>query len=352
MSLYQALSWAYEPEMDIKRIKQIMEDVRQWLVPFLGKIRESGVIPSDAVLHGHFPINQQKQLAEVVLRTIGYDYQRGNFAVTLHPFMAPVGTNDSRVTTRFNPSFLSSSFFGVMHEGGHASFEQGVDELIGGIRVMEMKCSMGIHESQSRLWENLVGRSKPFWEFFYPILRAIFPEYWSVSLDDFYQAINVVKPGAIRVEADEVTYNLHILLRFELELALLTGDLKINDLSVAFAEKMTEYLGYTPVNVAEGVLQDIHWAAGYVGYFPTYLLGNLATAQLFVQFAKENPRWDDAFHLGNFKCLLDWMRQRVHPFGHVKELDKLIVEVTGEQLNPEYWFEYLKEKFGRLYKLN
>lgn len=350
-SLYTALLQGYEPGMTTGDFSKVMTKVRGWLVPFLAKIRESEVETSDKLLRDFFPEDRQRSLAEVGLRTIGYDFDRGNLTKTTHPFMITVGPKDNRVTTRFYSDFLSPSLFGALHEGGHALYEQGLDKLMEKINVSGLRYSLGIHESQSRMWENMVGRSKPFWEYFFPILKAMFPQYGGVLLDDFYTAANIVKPSPIRVEADEVTYNLHILLRFECELGLVSGELSIEDLPDAFAQKMRDYIGYEPKNLAEGVLQDVHWGTGLFGYFPTYTFGNLAAAQLFNTFTKFVPDWQERFRRGKFNVLLEWLRENVQPFGQVKILNGLLEEVTGEPLNHQYWCNYIETKYSPLYKL-
>lgn len=352
-SAYSFLFEGYEPGMALERLEEIMQTVREWLVPFFAKIRAASHQPSDEMLHGGFDEHKQELLSNAVARTIGFDFKRGVLGKTEHPFSMGISLDHCSIGNRYNPSYVGASLFAGSHEVGHGDFSQGIDELIDSISVFPLVYSLGIHESQSRLWENMVGRGKPFWQHFYPILCTVFPQYWDISRDKFYEAINVSKPSPIRIHADEVSYNLHILLRFELELAMLSGELEAEALPAEFDRLMREYVGYESKNMQEGVLQDVHWSDGLIGYFPTYLLGNLAMAQLFATYAADVSlsTCEDQFSRGNFGGLLGWLREKVHPFGLVKTLDGLLKEVTGEPLNPQYWFNHIEQKFGELYKL-
>jgi carboxypeptidase Taq len=256
-----------------------------------------------------------------------------------------------RITTRFDPGWLSPALFAILHEAGHAMYEQGVDPtysrspLSGGT-------SMGVHESQSRLWENLVGRSRTFWSFYYPKLQETFPEaLGEIDPETFYLAVNEAKLSEIRVEADELTYNLHILLRFELEVALIEDGLPIPELPAAWDAKMEEYLGITPENQAQGVLQDVHWAAGLVGYFPTYTIGNVLSAQFFEQATKAHPEIPEMMSRGEFGALLGWLRENVYRHGKRYDPDELVERTTGRPLDTMPYLRYLKSKFGELYGL-
>jgi carboxypeptidase Taq len=352
-SVYAALLGGYEPGMSMERIKEIMGAVKEWLIPYFARIRGASNQPSDRVLYGFFEPEKQRLLSERVLRAFGFDFKRGTLVMndTIHPFCAGISPNDCRLSTRYKVDFLSAAFFGTCHENGHGLFHQGVHERVSEVRVSEFLFSLGIHESQSRLWENGVARSMPFWQHFYPSLRTVFPEFERVSLDDFYLAINVSKPTPVRIYADELSYNLHILIRWMLELALLSGELKARDYPVEFNRMMTEDVGFKPVSLKEGALQDTHLSDAYIGYSITYLLGNLGYAQSFYAFKKDVTDWAEHFSRGNFGILLDWFRGKVHSLGMVKTLDELMIEVTGEPLNPQYWFDYIQEKFGRIYKI-
>lgn len=359
-SLYTALFQTYEPGMTTERADEVLRKVRGWLIPFIQRIKSS---PEKAfnndeelankILKGIFPKDRQKALCEALLRTIGYDFRCGHLAETIHPFSIPIGPGDFRVTTNYVEDTLSAALFSTVHEGGHSFFDRGRNPMLDWANVSDFIVSMGIHESQSRMWENIVCRSPYFWIFFYPILQAIFPEFYEVGEEDFLRAINVVKPSPIRIYADEVTYNLHILVRFEVEIALLSGDLRVEDFPEVFANKMAEYIGCKPKDVSEGAIQDVHFSLGYIGgYFPTYAFGNLAAAQLFAKFTKDCPDWKGHFMRGKFNVLLNWLRDEVHHLGHLETLDGMLQRVTGEPLSPKYWFEYIEEKYTQLYKLS
>jgi carboxypeptidase Taq len=258
--------------------------------------------------------------------------------------------DDVRITTRVYPDFLNPMLFGTMHETGHAMYEQGVSPSLKGTSIAR-GASLAVHESQSRMWENLVGRSLPFWKFFYPRLQEVFPQLTSVSLDQFYKGINKVSPSLIRVEADEATYNLHIMLRLELEIAMIEGKVAIKDLPDLWNSKFKEYLGLTPPNDAEGVLQDVHWSYGNMGYFSTYALGNLVSAQLWEKINLDLPDLDDQISNGKFDSLLGWLRTNIHQHGRKFEPQELIQKITGSKIDPAPYVRYLNKKFGEIYEL-
>jgi len=261
-----------------------------------------------------------------------------------------MGPHDCRITTRYDEAFFPMAFFGTLHEAGHGIYEQGLPSDQYGLPLGNF-VSLGIHESQSRLWENFVGRSLPFWRFFYPLLQQQIPHTFSSDgLDDFYFSINDVRPSMIRVEADEVTYNLHIIIRFELEQALLTEDLSVWELPGAWNELYEKYLGIQPANVAEGVLQDIHWSAALIGYFPTYSLGNLYAAQLFESAREELGDLDHMFSQGDFVPLLQWLRTHVHRWGQTFTTADLVAKVVRTPLSHEPLVRYLVDKLGPLYQ--
>lgn len=275
---YDALLDEYEPAARTADVARVLEGLREELAPFVASIMGSGRRPRVEVLKRRFPSAAQEAFGKSAAATIGFEFQRGRLDVTHHPFCSGVGPKDCRITTRYDEQFFPQAFFGILHEAGHGIYDQGLRVEQYGLPPGTY-VSLGIHESQSRLWENLVGRSRPFWECFYPRAQAAFPDALSdVSLDDFHFAINDVRPSLIRVEADEATYNLHIIVRFELEQSLLKGDLQVAELPIAWREKYRKLLGIEPPDAASGVLQDIHWSAGLIGYFPTYSLGNLYAA--------------------------------------------------------------------------
>jgi carboxypeptidase Taq len=284
-----------------------------------------------------------------VITAFGFDFSRGRQDKSVHPFCTSFGASDVRITTRVVDSFPLSLLFGTMHETGHALYEQGVSAAYHRTQL-EGGASLGVHESQSRLWENLVGRSRPFWEHFFPRLQARFPsQLEGVSLDAFYRGINRVERSLIRVEADEATYNLHVMLRVELEIALVEGRIEARDLEDAWNSRMQEYLGVTPKNAATGVLQDIHWSAGLLGYFATYTLGNVIAAQLARTFRASHPAMDDEMRRGDFSVLLQWLRTNLHQHGRKFQPRELVQRITGAGIDPAPYLEYLEEKYRDVY---
>jgi carboxypeptidase Taq len=287
----------------------------------------------------------------MIITRFGYDWSRGRQDKAPHPFSTTFSVDDVRITNRFEAHTPLATLFSAMHEAGHAIYEQGVNPayertpLSGGT-------SLAVHESQSRLWENLVGRSLPFWEHFYPQLKEKFPsQLGNVSLKSFYRAINRVEPSLIRVNADEATYNLHIMLRLELEIGMVEGAIRARDLPEIWNAKMEEYLGITPPDDAQGVLQDIHWSMGSIGYFSTYALGNLISVQLWEQIKRDLKDLEDRIREGKFDSLLGWLREKVHRFGHKYDPQDLVRRVTGSGIDPAPYVRYLQDKFGEIYGL-
>jgi len=346
---YDALLDEYEPEQRTAEVVRVLGGLREQLVPLIGEIRDSPRRPDLSILRRRFPVAEQESLGLEAAAAIGFDFDRGRLDVTAHPFCTGLGPNDCRITTRYDEHFFSGAFFSILHEAGHGLYEQGLRTDQYGLALGET-VSLGIHESQSRLWENMVGRSRAFWRHFYPRAKQYFPETLSdVSLDDFYFAINDVRPSLIRVEADEATYNLHILIRFELEQALLDGDLPLKDLPDAWNEKYRLYLGIQPTGNTDGALQDIHWSAGLLGYFPTYTLGNLNAAQLFAQAAADLGDLNDQLSQGIFAPLHEWLVRNVYEEGQRYWGADLIRRVTGRPLSHSPFVDYLRAKFGPLY---
>jgi carboxypeptidase Taq len=349
--LYDALLDEYEPGAQSRDLATLFDALRRELVPLTAAIAASPRRPDRSILHREFPVDRQRHFGEAVAVATGFDFRHGRLDTTAHPFCTGIGPGDCRITTRFDTHDFSEGFFGILHETGHGLYDQGLDPAHYGTPLGEA-VSLGIHESQSRLWENVVGRSRPFWEFFFPLARQIFHEsLYDVSLDDFHFAINHVEPSTNRVRADEVTYNLHVLIRFELEQALLSGDLPAADLPGAWNERYREYLGITPQNDAEGCLQDIHWSAGLIGYFPTYTLGNLFAAQLFAQANADLGDQGAAFRRGDFTGLLAWLRQKVHRIGHFYPAARLIEQATGAPPDHRPLVQALRDKYSALYDL-
>jgi carboxypeptidase Taq len=347
---YDALLDEFEPWMSTATVSTVFADLREKLVPLVEQITARQE-EDESFLNATFPVEKQKQFGRTVLETMGYDFNRGRLDVSVHPFTTAVGADDVRITTRYNPQYFRTGLFGTIHEAGHALYEMGIDPSYKQ-SILGEGTSLGVHESQSRMWENMIGRSIPFWRYFYPRLRELFPKQLSeVQLSAFVRAVNRVRPSFIRIEADEVTYSLHIILRFELEQALLTGDLAVDDLPEAWNDGMERLLGIRPQHNSEGVLQDIHWAMGAIGYFPTYALGNLYAAQFYRAMAADMPDIEQRMARGDLASIRDWLGARIHRPGSSKTAGELLQEVTGEDLNPEYFTSYLEEKFRLLDEL-
>lgn len=347
---YDALLDGYEPGARTAEVRRVFAELKAAIVPLVQAIRSSGRKLSDAPLRQPFNEAKQEAFALEMAQAFGYDLSRGRLDRTVHPFAQSISKYDVRITTRYNPEYLVPALFGTLHETGHALYEQGVADryyrsLLGGVQ------SLGLHESQSRLWENLVGRSYGFWRYAYPKLQTHFPGLNAVPLEEFYAAINRVAPSFIRVEADEVTYNLHIMLRFELELALLEGTLAISEIPAAWNAKVQEYLGLTPPDDALGCLQDIHWSMGGIGYFPTYTLGNVMSVQLFEAAKRAHPELELEIAQGHFATLLAWLREHVHQHGGKYNPSELLNRATGSGLNAKPYLGYLEGKYRTLYGL-
>jgi carboxypeptidase Taq len=347
--MYDALLEDYEPGALTSQVSQVLSALREQLVPLVADIGASKRRPKTEILERRFPRGAQEAFAKEVAGRLGFDFQRGRLDVTAHPFCSSLGPHDCRITTRYDERHFPGAFFGVLHEAGHGIYDQGLRPEYYGLPPGEA-VSLGIHESQSRLWENLVGRSRSFWDYFYAPAQKQFAEsLGNVPIDDFYAAINDVRPSLIRVEADEATYNLHILVRFELEQALVNDGLKCADLPGAWKEKYRHYLGIAPPDDRQGVLQDIHWSAGLIGYFPTYSLGNLYASQFFQQADKDLGGLDQQFAAGKFEPLRDWLREKIHHLGQCYTADELVRRVTGQPLSHAPLMQHLRGKFGPLF---
>ncbi len=349
---YDALLDFYEPGMKTAEVRALFESLKAGLLPLLEAIQERGAAVDNSFLtEQSYPVERQWELTEVILRKIGYDFSRGRQDKAPHPFTTEFSPSDVRITTRLFPNFPQAAIFGSIHEGGHALYEQGIPFKFART-ALGHGATLGLHESQSRLWENMVGRSRNFWRYFFPIMQAFFPQQlMAVDLDTFYRAINRVKPDLIRVEADEVTYNFHIFIRFELEQAMVNGELSLDDLPEAWNEKYRAYLKITPPTDADGCLQDVHWAHGTLGYFPTYTLGNLISAQLFRRVRSEIPDLEAGFAEGEFKPLLDWLREHVHRHGAKFTAPELLEFELGESLDARPLIDYLTTKYRAIYRL-
>jgi carboxypeptidase Taq len=350
-TMYDPLLDEYEPWMTTKELETVFSALRDRLVPLYDRIRKSDRKTDAAVLKRAFPVEQQRVFSREVLTAMGFDFKRGRLDVSAHPFTTTLGRDDVRLTTRYNERFFPSAVFGSIHEGGHGLYEQGFAPALR-TSILAAGTSLGIHESQSRLWENMVGRSRGFWRHYYPRLRELFPEALAgVDEQAFYRAVNAVSPSLIRVEADEVTYNLHIILRFTLEKKIFAGELGCDEIPAAWDDESERLLGVRPATAAEGALQDVHWSMGAFGYFPTYTLGNLAAAQIFASLVAQRPGTEAEIEEGNLSGLRDWLRENVHVHGSVYPAQELLQRVTGEPLSPHAFIDYLEAKYGDLYDL-
>lgn len=349
--VYDPLLDDFEPGMKTTEVKAVFGELRPEQILLVQEIVDRGTPVDGSVVHQHFDEQKQRDFGMEVARALGYDFDRGRQDKSVHPFTSGFGTGDVRITTRFDQGFLNTALFGTMHEAGHAMYEQGVNPEFDRT-PLGITASLAVHESQSRMWENLVGRSRAFWAGFYRRLQEVFPDQLgSVDLGTFYRAINKVEPSLIRVEADEATYNLHIMLRFELEIELMEGALEVADLPEAWNSRFQEFLGMVPPDDAKGVLQDIHWSAGMFGYFPTYALGNLIAAQLWAKIKQDIPDLDRKIEKAQFGDLLGWLRENVHRHGSKFEPVELLTTVTGSGLTAKPYLRYLREKFGDIYSL-
>ena len=348
---YDALLDEYEAGETTANVERLFSGLRKELVPLVQAIQDSPRRPNAGILTRSFPVERQKLFGQMGSIAYGFDFQGGRLDTVTHPFCLGVGPGDVRITTRYTETFFNESYFGVLHETGHGLYEQGLPAEHFGEPLGEA-VGMGIHESQSRLWENLVGRSRPYWRGFFPRLQQMFPEALAdVAMEEFYFAVNEVKPSFIRVEADEVTYNLHIMLRFELEQALVKGDLPVADVPGAWNERFKAYVGLDVPNDSQGCLQDVHWSFGGFGYFPSYALGNLYAAQIFAAARQALPDLDDQIGAGQFQPLLDWLTANIYRHGRRYRTRDLLARITGEEPSYEPLMAYLRAKFGELYAL-
>jgi carboxypeptidase Taq len=349
---YDALLDQFEPGMKTAEVNRVFEVLKAELVPLVHAIAEKANQVDHSILKQEYDETLQWDFGMIPLQAIGYDLNRGRQDKSAHPFTINFSINDVRITTRVFKDQFPSALFSTLHEGGHALYEQNSNPALEGT-FLAGGTSMGVHESQSRLWENVLGRSREFWQFYYPRLQEFFPaQLREASLETFYRAINKVTPSFIRVEADEVTYNLHIFLRFELEQELLERRLKVADLPEAWNAKMQAYLGLTPPDDALGVLQDIHWSGGTMGYFPTYTLGNVMSLQFYQQTLQDLPDLPQQFSRGEFGGLLTWFRDKIHRHGRKYTATELLQRVTGvASLDAQPYLTYIKQKYSQIYGL-
>jgi carboxypeptidase Taq len=345
---YDALLDDYEPGMKTTEVREVFDVLKPELIGLVRAVADHQDGVDNSFLRGSFAPDRQRRLSLAVLEALGFERDSWRLDETEHPFANSLATSDVRLTTRFKKHDVSDALFSTMHEFGHGIYERNVDPALE--RTLLCRgASMALHESQSRLWENLVGRSRPFWNFFYPTFQSIFAEFDGVDEDAFYRAVNKVEPAHIRVEADEVTYSLHIILRFELEQELLSDDVELRDLPEAWNSRMEEYLGVSVTDDADGVLQDMHWSAASLGYFPTYALGNVLSVQIWEQVVAAMPDLPDQIGRGEFGPLREWLRDQLYRHGRKLKPKELVERITGRGMDPAPYLAYLNQKVGEVY---
>lgn len=345
---YDALLDKYEEGMTVKKLDKIFEELKEGILNILDYIKNSDKKINKDFLDDKFKIKKQKKLSLFLLDKIKFDMEAGRLDETTHPFTLDMGNKDVRITTHYNKKDLLSNVFSVIHEGGHGLYEQHIsDELIG--TGIEHGASMGIHESQSRFYENIIGRSKEFLKVMLPFIKEEFPSLKNVKLDKFYEAVNYVKPSLIRTEADELTYSLHVIIRYEIEKQLINGDIEVKDLPRIWKEKYVEYLGVEPKTDSEGILQDMHWSAGNFGYFPSYALGNIYGGQFLYKILEENKDAIKNLVDGDLSYINTWLSDNIHKYGAIYTPEELVKKVTGEEILTKYFLKYLEEKYKGIY---
>ena len=349
-SRYDVLLDYFEPGITTEKLDSVFGELKDAILNLLDSIKGSNIKADPSFFNRQFPAAEQRGFGEYILRRMGFDFQAGRLDTSVHPFTAELGNKDVRITTNYNEREFRTALFACIHEGGHAIYEQDIpDELKG--TTLATGVSMGVHESQSRFYENIIGRSRPFWAFFFPEAKKRFPQFRDVSLDDFYRGVNDVKPSLIRIEADELTYSLHIIIRYEIEKAIIEDGADLGELPALWNQKYKDYLGVEPANDAEGILQDVHWSGGDFGYFPSYALGNLYGAQFLGALKKDVPDLDIRIRQGELNVIHTWLKENIHKYGSIYKPEELIKTVTGEELTAKYYIDYINKKFGDIYEL-
>ncbi len=349
---YNTLLDMYEPGMTVEKLDQVFGALREKAVPLLQAIQASSRQPDRSFIDQTFDKEKQKQFSLFILKQMNYDFEAGRLDETVHPFATGLNPGDVRITTRYLPNDVTSALFGTIHEGGHALYEQNISSDLIGTNLCS-GTSMGIHESQSRFWENMVGRSWAFWSRYYGDLQKMFAgQLDQVDVDAFYKAINHIQPSLIRIEADELTYNLHIMIRYEIEKGLINGTIRVADLPGVWNAKYKEVLGVEPAADSDGVLQDVHWSGGSFGYFPSYALGNMYAAQMTHTLKKRLPNFDELIASGNLLPIKEFLTEQIYRYGKLLTPNEIIVQMTGEELNPDYLVAYLEDKYKAVYGLN
>ncbi|MBN8200217.1 carboxypeptidase M32 [Bacillus sp. NTK034] len=348
---YNTLLDMYEPGVTVETLDQVFGQLREKIVPLVQQISESQNKPDTSFLFEHFAKDKQRDFSLKVLDQMGYNFKAGRLDETVHPFATGLNPGDVRVTTKYDETDFRTAVFGTIHEGGHALYEQNISSDLVGTPLCS-GTSMGIHESQSLFYENFVGRHFSFWKRNYDLLKEYASgQFDDVPIDAFYRAINESKPSLIRIEADELTYPLHIIIRYEIEKGLFNDEIEVKDLPAIWNAKYEQYLGVKPENDGEGILQDVHWAGGSFGYFPSYALGYMYAAQLKNSMLKDLPNYDELLEEGNLLPIKEWFTQNVHQFGKMKKPLEILNDVTGEGLNAQHLINYLYDKYGKVYQL-
>jgi len=346
---YDALLDLYEPDMTTKEVSTLFDGLRLALSPLIKKIENHPV--DHAFLFGKWDKTKQLAFGKTLLDHMGYSFTNGRLDCSVHPFSSSSHPTDSRITTRIHPTSLMSSIFAVLHEGGHGLYEMGLPVEWYGNPLGNAR-SLGVHESQSRWWETRIGLSRPFWKYFFPQLQDTFKgPLKNVSFEQFYRGINKVMPSFIRIEADEMTYPMHVILRFELEKGLIEGTLKVKDIPEAWNDTMERYLGITPPSFQQGCLQDIHWSMGGFGYFPTYTLGNIYAAHLFEAFEKDQPQWEKEVEKGELLFIKNWLADKIYRHGSFYSTRDLLEKASKKKLSSKAYLDYLTKKFSQLYPI-
>ena len=346
--LYDVILDDYEKGMTTEKLDRFFNSLKEEIVPLLKKIIEKGNEPRKLLVDTD--IEKQKAFNRKIGEYLGFDFDRGVVRESEHPFTLNINKNDVRLTTKYIKNNPFSAIFSTIHETGHGIYEQQIgDELVN--TTLGTGGSMGIHESQSRFYENIIGRSKSFWKGIYSDAKKYIPVLNEISLDEFYKEINIVEPSLIRTEADELTYSLHIMVRYEIEKEIVEGKITTENLPEIWKNKMLEYVGVAPETDRDGVLQDVHWAGGLVGYFPSYALGSAYSAQIYYAMKKDIDV-DKVLESGDLSAIKEWLGNKIHKYGRFKETEEIVKEITGEELNPQYYIDYLKEKYSKIYNLN
>lgn len=348
---YNTLLDKYERGLTVEKLDKVFGELRDGIVEILENIKKSEKIIDTNILKGNFDTSKQKDLSLCILQKMGFDLEAGRLDVSVHPFTTNMGNKDVRLTTNYHKDEFTSALFSTIHEGGHGIYEQNISDYLENTGL-NSGASMAIHESQSRFYENIVGRSKEFTTYLLNLSRKYFEDFNNVSSEEFYEAMNKVEPSLIRTEADELTYSLHIIIRYELEKDLINGRISLDQLPSEWNKKYKEYLGVEPKSDTVGVLQDVHWSASLFGYFPSYALGNLYGAQIYYTLLNEKPEIMKEIGEGNLRNLHSWLKENVHKFGSLYTPAEIIERVTGEELNSKYFINYLKDKYYNIYNIN